>query len=90
MTLHCFKGDEAPSFLDKIRQLRGREAGGSGCLVVGTRGKYLASGHNSAYSLLPSDGQDRAAPIPSSHATAATSESGWTTARNALISSPIH
>lgn len=59
LTLHWFKGDEAPGFLDKIQQLSGREAGGSGCLVVGTKGKYLASGHNSAHSLLPGDGQDR-------------------------------
>jgi hypothetical protein len=52
VTVHWFKGDEAPGFLDKIRQLSNRDPGGSGCLVVGTNGKYLASGHNSAYSLL--------------------------------------
>ena len=52
VTVHWFNGDEAPGFLEKIQQLSGREAGGSGCLVVGTKGKYLASGHNSAYSLL--------------------------------------
>ncbi len=58
VTLHWFKGDEAPGFLDKIRQLTGREAGGSGCLTIGTKGNCLASGHNSAYSLL--SGRDKA------------------------------
>lgn len=57
VTLHWYKGDEAPGFLEKIQQLSGREAGGSGCLVVGTKGKYLASGHNSAYSLLSDGGK---------------------------------
>lgn len=52
VTLHWLKGDDAPGFLDKIQQLTGREAANSACLVVGTKGKYVASGHNSAYSLL--------------------------------------
>ena len=56
VTLHWFKGDDAPGFLDKIQQLTGREAASSACLVVGAKGKYLASGHNSAYSLLSGGG----------------------------------
>ncbi len=59
VTVHWFKGDDAPGFLDKVRPLSGSEPGGSGCLVVGTEGKYLASGHNSAYSLLAHGGKDR-------------------------------
>lgn len=59
VTVHWFKGDDAPGFVDKIRSLIGREPGGSACLVVGTRGRYLASGHNSAYSLLANEGKDR-------------------------------
>ena len=79
VTLHWFKGDEAPGFLEKIQQLTGREAGGSGCLVVGAKGKYLASGHNSAYSLLSGGGKGSVTgPSRSCRATAATSGSGWT------------
>jgi len=54
VTMHWFKGDP-PGFPENIQKLSGREVNGSGCLVVGTRGKTVASGHNSAYSLLQDD-----------------------------------
>jgi len=59
VTMHWFSGDEAPGFPENIQKLTGREAGGSGCLVVGTRGKIVASGHNSAYSVIQNDNADR-------------------------------
>lgn len=52
VVIHWFASDEAPGFPENIQEMTGAEAGGSGCLVMGTRGKILASGHNSAYRLL--------------------------------------
>jgi len=56
--MHWFNGDEAPGFPQNIEKMTGDEAGGSGCLVVGTRGKILASGHNSAYRVLQDEGAE--------------------------------
>lgn len=89
VTVHWFKGDEAPGFLDKIRQLTGREAGGSGCLAIGTRGKCLASGHNSAYSLLSGgDGDriDRPAPFLPRHGS---HEREWLDAIRGKVKEPM-
>jgi hypothetical protein len=56
LVIHWFAGRGGPGFPENVEKLAGREIGGSGCLTVGTRGKILASGHNSAYSVV---GEDR-------------------------------
>jgi hypothetical protein len=55
--MHWFKSDAAPGFPENLEKLIGSELGGSGCLVVGGRGKIVSSGHNSGYRLI----QDNAA-----------------------------
>ncbi|HYW81505.1 MAG TPA: Gfo/Idh/MocA family oxidoreductase, partial [Thermoguttaceae bacterium] len=57
VVMHWTKCDAAPGFPENLEKLTGSELGGSGCLVVGERGKIVSSGHNSAYRLL----QDKAA-----------------------------
>jgi hypothetical protein len=52
VTMHWFKCDEAPGFPENLEKMIGGDLGGSGCLVVGARGKILSTGHNSAYRLL--------------------------------------
>lgn len=57
VSLHWSTGDGGPGFLAKVRELTGREPGGSGCLAVGAKGQCLASGHNSAFSLSSGGGK---------------------------------
>jgi hypothetical protein len=52
VTMHWFKCDAAPGFPENLERMSGSEVGGSGCLVVGRRGKIVSSGHNSGYRLL--------------------------------------
>jgi predicted dehydrogenase len=81
VTIHWFAGDGAPGFPENIEALSGTEvaAAGSGCLAIGSRGKIRASGHNSAYSVLPGErrnasaGRSRTCPV-----TAATNGNGST------------
>jgi hypothetical protein len=58
VTVNWFKSDTAPGFPENLEKLTGAELGGSGCLVVGERGKIVSSGHNSGYRLI----QDKDAP----------------------------
>jgi predicted dehydrogenase len=52
VTIHWFKSDTAPGFPENLEKLSGGELGGSGCLVVGERGRIVSSGHNSGYRLM--------------------------------------
>lgn len=52
VVIHWFNGDDAPGFPDNIAAMTGAKLGGAGCLSVGTRGKMLASGHNSSYRIM--------------------------------------